>query len=455
MNFKTTLILLALLVAVGGYFLIIGPGDGRHVRDAPDADGSPLPGLAEFEPDAVAEVEIVRGGEATRLAARTLVANLDTPSEHRGNTRVIHLRHARAGELVDILDGVGRSRRGRANGASATEAVIQAEPATNALVLTGAAEQLAGLEAIVRELDVRRAQVLVEAIIAELATDRSRELGVQLALDAGDGDSLAALTRFAGGGSDLVNVLASPERVDPGLTIGALRTSGGNDFGLLLRALAADADNNVLSTPSLVTLDNQEAEIVVGQNVPFVTGQFTGQGVGGAAGRSPFQTIEREDVGLTLTVKPQINEGDTVRLDIEQEVSSLSDRAGAADLVTSTRSLKTSVLVDHGQTLVLGGLIDDTLRTREEKVPLLGDIPVLGHLFRYQRSTTAQQNLMVFLQPRILRDAAAADHHSRAKYNDLRAAQRAHGESPPRFGAGDAPVLPELELDYAGASATP
>ncbi len=398
---------------------------------------------------------LVRGDEATRLEVRALVANLDTPIEEAGNTRVLYLRHARAEDLVSILEGVGRGQRARDDAPTNGEAVIQADPATNALVLTGSADELAGLESVVHQLDIRRSQVLVEAIIAELSTDRARDLGIQLALDASNGDGVAALTRFADGGSDLVNILASPEQVDRGLTLGALTESGGNDFGLLLRALASDADNNILSTPSLVTLDNQEAEIVVGQNVPFVTGQFTGQAVGDTAGRSPFQTIERQDVGLTLKVKPQINEGDTVQLAIEQEVSSLADRAQAADIVTNTRSLNTTVLVDDGQTLVLGGLIDDTLRTREERVPLIGDIPVLGQLFRYERTNTVKRNLMVFLQPRILRDGATADRHTREKYNEMRAAQLAQGEKAPRFGAGDVPVLPALELEYRDAAEGP
>lgn len=240
-----------------------------------------------------------------------------------------------------------------------------------------------------------------------------------------------------------------------GVTIGAVTESRGNDFGVLLRALASDSDNNILSTPSIVTLDNQEAEIVVGQNVPFVTGQFTGQGVGDTAGRSPFQTIERRDVGLTLKVKPQINEGNTVQLEIDQEVSNISEAAQAADLITNTRSLTTTVLVEDGQTLVLGGLIDDTVRSREEKVPLLGDIPLLGRLFSYQTTSVGKQNLMVFLQPRILRELAEADFHTAEKYDFMRDQQIQRSESAPRFGGGDVPILPRLELEYGNADNTP
>lgn len=391
---------------------------------------------------------LIRGAEATRVELRTLIANLDTTVEREGNTRVIYMRYANAEDLVGILEGVSQGARNNGGEDGETETIIQADGNTNALILTGTPEHLGSLESIVRQLDIRRAQVLVEAIIAEISTDRSRELGVQFAAGDTDGDAVVGLTSFAEGGSNIVNIITNPESVSRGLTIGALRQRDGTDFGVLLRALASDSDNNILSTPSLVTLDNQEAEIVVGQNVPFITGQFTGQAVGDTAGRSPFQTIERRDVGITLKVKPQINEGNTVQMEIEQEVSNISETAQAADLVTNTRSLNTTVLVEDGQTLVLGGLIDDTLRTREEKVPLLGDIPVLGRLFSYETTSTAKQNLMVFMQPRILRELDEADHYTREKYDLIRDEQLSRAEAAPRFGAPDMPVLPELRIEY-------
>lgn len=395
---------------------------------------------------------LIRGGEATRLEMRTLVANLDTPVERDGNTRVVYLKYGNAEDMVSILEGVSQGQleaEGEEDGSDQT--VIQADENTNAVILTGTPDQLDGLESIIRKLDIRRAQVLVEAIIAELSTDRARELGVQFAVDGSEDDSAAGLTSFGDSSSNIVSIAANPESIGSGLSIGAVSDDAGETrFGVLLRALASDSDNNILSTPSLVTLDNQEAEIVVGQNVPFITGQFTGQEVGDTGGRSPFQTIERQDVGLTLKVKPQINEGNTVQMDIEQEVSNIAETAEAAsDLVTNTRSLTTTVLIEDGQTLVLGGLIDDTVRTRQEKVPLLGDIPLLGRLFSYESTSTAKQNLMIFLQPRILRGLAEADVHTSEKYDMIRAEQMSRGERAPRFGAGEVPVLPELELEYA------
>lgn len=398
---------------------------------------------------------LIRGDENARIEMRTLIANLDMPVERDGSTRVVYLRHANAEDLVDIIEGVSRAQRSAADSEDNGETVIQADGNTNALVLTGTPEHVGTLEDIIRQLDIRRAQVLVEAIIAELSTDRARELGVQFAVDGSDGETAAGLTSFGDAGSNIVSIISSPENVGRGLTIGAIRQSGRTDFGVLLRALASDSDNNILSTPSLVTLDNQEAEIVVGQNVPFITGQFTGRDVGDTAGRSPFQTIERRDVGLTLKVKPQINEGNTVQMEIEQEVSNIAETAQAADLITNTRSLTTTVLVEDGQTLVLGGLIDDIVRTREEKVPFLGDLPLLGRLFSYESTSTAKQNLMVFLQPRIMREVAEADLYTSQKYDFIREEQILRSERAPRFGAGDVPILPELELEYANGGTEP
>lgn len=429
---------------------------------ASERSGSPSQqmSLTNITADPRSNSILVRGPDEARLELRTLIANLDTPIDRDSNTRVIYLRHAKAEELVDILEGVSRGARatagGAGNGGAETEdTVVQFDANTNALILTGSAETLGNMESIIRQLDIRRAQVLVEAIIAELSTDRARELGVQFAVDAGSEDGILGLTSFADGGSNIANLVANPESVGRGVTIGAATESRGNDFGVLLRALASDSNNNILSTPSIVTLDNQEAEIVVGQNVPFITGQFTGQAVGDTGGRSPFQTIERQDVGLTLKVKPQINEGNTVQLEIDQEVSNIAETAQASDLVTNTRSLTTTVLVEDGQTLVLGGLIDDTVRSREEKVPLLGDIPVLRHLFRYQTTSVGKQNLMVFLQPRILRELAEADFHTARKYNFIREQQVERGESAPRFGGGNVPTLPRLELEYDDGETSP
>lgn len=402
---------------------------------------------------------LVRGDRESRLRMRMLIANLDTPLERYGNTRVIYLRYANADDLVGILQGVSEGQETgsgqEGTGSGAKEVIIQADPNTNSLIVTGPPDRLRDLEQIVRQLDIRRAQVLVEAIIAELSEDNARELGVQFAIDATDDDGPAVLTSFGGVGSNIVGIASDPTSIGPGLSVGGIDEDGGTDFAVLIRALSSDANNNILSTPSLVTLDNEEAEIVVGQNVPFVTGQFSSQDTGGSA-VNPFQTIERRDVGLTLKVKPQINEGNMLKMDIEQEVSSLaSAAASASDIVTNKRSLKTTVMVEDGQTLVLGGLIDDTVRTRDEKVPLLGDIPLLGKLFSYKSTTKMKQNLMVFLHPRILRDTAVADYYTGEKYSYLRQKQLRRREEKAELMIDDIPILPELELLYDPSPTAP
>ena len=227
------------------------------------------------------------------------------------------------------------------------------------------------------------------------------------------------------------------------MNIGVGRDSG-TRFGFLLRALSADGSTNILSTPSIVTLDNQEAQIVVGQNVPFITGSFTNTG-GTGGSTNPFQTIERKDVGITLKVTPQVNDGDTIKLEIDQEISNLSQSAGsAADIITNKRTLKTSVLVENGEILVLGGLIDDQMRDVEQKVPVLGDIPLIGVLFRSQSTTKEKQNLMIFMRPSLLPDSETAQKHTTEKYNYLRAQQMQAGQDGfGLLGSEEMPLLPE------------
>jgi general secretion pathway protein D len=416
-------------------------------------------GRARLAADTRSNSVLISGSREERLRMRGLIANLDTPLEREGNTRVMYLKYANAEDMTDILQGVNEAevsngdQSGQGGNATSNDdgVVIQADTNTNALIMTGPLDRLEGLESIVRQLDIRRAQVLVEAIIAEISQDKARELGVQfVAADtSGSGDRPAALTSFGTGGSNILEIATESALPGSGLTLGGLSEgSGGTDFGVLIRALASDANNNILSTPSLVTLDNEEAEIVVGQNVPFVTGSFSSNQTGGSA-TNPFQTIERRDVGITLKVKPQINEGDTVKMNIEQEVSSLPSSAQTtADVVTNKRSLKTTVLVKDDQTLVLGGLIDDTVRTTDERVPLLGDIPVLGRLFQYQRTNKIKQNLMVFLHPRILREKQLADYYTGEKYNYMRAEQIDRQRRKQTLMIDDLPELPELELRH-------
>ena len=233
--------------------------------------------------------------------------------------------------------------------------------------------------------------------------------------------------------------------VTSGLFVGAAKLSGKDRFAALLRALEGDTATNILSTPQLMTLDNEEAEIVVAQNVPFITGQFTNTGSGTDSAVNPFQTIERQDVGITLRITPQINEGDSVKLEIEQESSSLSTSAVASDIITNKRSIRTSVLAKDQQTIVLGGLYEDEFQDSVQKVPLLGDIPLLGHLFKATTTTKDQQNLMVFIHPVIVRDHATADYATSSKYSYLKARQLESEINERGLMKNGAQLLPDLD----------
>jgi len=407
---------------------------------------------------------LVSGERAARLRLRGLIAHLDTPLESDGNTRVVYLRYAAATEMAEVLKGVsqgqakvdaaaaGGGAAGGGGGGSATrdKIDIQADEQTNALIITAPPGEMRSVMSVISQLDIRRAQVLVEAIIAEISEDNTRQLGVSFAADARGTAGPLGFSNLGGAASELAAAGVNPAAVGPGMSLALGDFNGvGIDFGFLVRAIASNANNNILSTPSLVTMDNQEAEIIVGQNVPFVTGQTSS-----ANNDNPFQTIERQDVGLSLKVKPQINEGNTIKMEIEQEVSNVAttSQANTADIVTNKRSIKTTVLVEDGQTLVLGGLIDDTLRDSEEKVPLLGDIPVLGHLFRYRGTTKVKQNLMIFMHPVILRDDKVADEQSRKKYNFVRDRQLQADEEGVGLLDNATPVLPEFEVLFNGRS---
>ncbi len=384
---------------------------------------------------------ILLGGELSeRLYLRALITHLDSPTENIGNTHVIYLKYAKAKDLVTVLTGVAESQV-KSQGKSSSKAPsatakgafhIQADESTNALVITASPEMFRSLRSVIQKLDIRRAQVLIEAIIVEVNMDKTAELGTQWAFGSTESGSAPLGVVNFGSSSSIVSVASAA------MTGGALpniqgtllgfgrRSDNGLSFAALIRALDGKGASNILSTPSIVTLDNQEAEIVVGQTVPFLTGSFTSTGTSGAS--NPFQTIEREDVGLTLKVLPQINNGGSVKLDIEQKVDSLAASAvNAADIITNTRSFKTSVIVDDGKMIVLGGLIKDELIESEQKVPFLGDIPLLGVLFRHKSTTKLKTNLMVFLKPTILRDAADSVRVSDQKYRDIRLRQKNQG----------------------------
>jgi len=366
---------------------------------------------------------------------------------------VIYLRYAKAKELEPVLNGVaaGIQAEKKGKGAqtpTAADIKIQAHESTNSLVINAPPDVLRSLRDVIRRLDIRRAQVMIEAIIAEISTDKSEQLGVQWVIDGTGSGSAVGVINFEAAGISIASALVDPPSIAgaTGASVAVGSTSGSNDIGALISALSSDATTNILSTPSRVTLDNEEAEIVVAQNVPFVTGQFTNTGSGDSS-VNPFQTIQREDVGLILRVKPQINEGNAVKLEVEQEVSSIALSAQqATDLITSKRSIKTPVLVDDGQVLVLGGLVDDTVTEVEQKVPGLGDIPGLGWLFKSRRASKIKRNLMVFLKPTILRTGVESLNVTGGKYSSIRSAQldlrhNAAFSLPPE----ESPLLPEYE----------
>jgi len=410
---------------------------------------------------------LLGGDRSTRLRMRAIISHLDTPLDSGGNTDVIYLHYAEATEIVDTLMGVGKieeqeTQQGKGKAVSAARGSfdIQADESTNSLVITAPPDIMLTLKRVIGQLDIRRAQVLVEAIIAEVGADTARDLGVQWVFsgDQSSGRGPVGVINFSNSGSpisDLANAALSAQNggTVPTLLDGTLvgfGQFGSNSFNYaaVINALASDTNTNILSTPTLVTLDNEEAEIVIGKNVPFVTGSFSNTGATSGS-TNPFQTIQREDVGLTLKIKPQINEGDALRLDIEQEVSSIADSvAGASDIITNKRSIKTNVMVDDGQVVVLGGLIDETIRESVQKVPLLGDIPYLGALFRSKTSDVNKTNLMVFIHPVILRDTETMDSYTNAKYNDIRVLQMEQNNDGVNMMPGKQhPVLPNI-TDY-------
>lgn len=391
---------------------------------------------------------LLSGDKTTRLRLKALIANLDTPMEVGGNIHVVYLRNAVAKDLVPVLTGVSQNvikgKTATAGGAS-SNIVIQADEHTNSLVITAPPEVYRSLKSVISQLDVRRAQVMVDAVIAEITTDKARELGVQWAVDGRNGGNAVGLINFTLGVpiTAYANLSSPPSPV--GLNVGVGNFTGTNKIAALLSMLAGDSHTNILSTPTLVTLDNQEAEIVVGQNVPFVTGSYANTG-GGTTPSNPFTTIQRQDVGLTLKIKPQINEGDSIKMDVTQEVSSIAPSSGASDIITNKRSIKTSVMVDDGQIIVLGGLIKDDLTQTEQKVPGLGDIPLLGWLFRYEKTEKIKTNLMVFLHPTILKDRNTITSLTSQKYNFFRAEQmdmRKKGLH--LMDDNEVPVMPEMQ----------
>jgi general secretion pathway protein D len=417
---------------------------------------------------------------------RTLIAKLDQPSAVPGNIHVVYLKNAEATRLARTLLGAGGSdpaaggltpstiplafqAAGRPPGSpqptqppggaptapTATAAPvsgqvggaqIQADPTTNTLIITAPDAVYRQLRVVIDKLDVRRAQVFIESLIVEVTSDQAAEFGIQWQTGtgnaaAGGGSGAVGGTNFGGAGQNILGIAQNPATAGAGLNIGIAKgqiTLPGvgtiTNLQFLARALEQTSKANILSTPNLLTLDNEEARIIVGQNVPFITGQFT---TAASATVNPFQTIERRDVGLTLRVRPQISEGGTIKLVIYQEVSSVAAPSPAGP-ITNMRAIETNVLVDDGSIVVLGGLVQDSVTSSVEKVPVLGDIPLLGHLFRYETRKQQKTNLMVFLRPFIVRDETAARSLVVDRYDQMRSLEESTRQSPH-------PVLPQFE----------
>ncbi|WP_455366835.1 type II secretion system secretin GspD [Kaarinaea lacus] len=414
---------------------------------------------------------LVGGDRSSRLQLRAIISHLDTPAEVEGDTHVVYLKYANAKDLVPVLTGVGDSTKniavkaepGKAAPKPAAAAVrrttgsnqplfdIQADESSNALVITAPPSIYRSLEAVIRQLDIRRAQVLVEAVIAEISSQRTSELGIQWIFDGSQGDKPVGVINF---GNNPISSLAAAiannlgtitDPFGPGMTVGVGKFNSDTfNFAAVIRALEGDGETNVLSTPSLVTMDNEEAEIFIGQEVSIPSGSFT---VSGSTATNPFTTFERVPVGIKLKVKPQINEGNTVRLNIEQNVDSFAaGTAGQGDIVTNQRTITTTVVVDDGKVLVLGGLIKDDLLENAQKVPLLGDIPLLGALFRSKSVQKIKTNLLIFLRPVILRDENTAMALTNSKYKYIRDLQmEARKEGVPLLSGETTPMLQDME----------
>jgi len=436
---------------------------------------------------------ILRAANPARVAlVKSLVAKLDQPSGSNasGNIHVVYLKNADATKLATTLRAAisGQASGGTGTGAalnttassttsplanntpatgstlssstassgSATGGQIQADPATNSLIITAPEPQYRQLRAVIDMLDQRRAQVMVESLIAEVNADKAAQMGIQWQTARGQSGGTIGIigTNFnnqisttigqgniigASGGATALSGLGG------GLNIGSAKQINGTYvLGSLATFLQQNGDGNVLSTPTLLTLDNEEAKIVVGQNVPFVTGQYTNNNTTNGS-VNPFQTVERKDVGLTLKVKPQISETGTVKLTIFQEVSSVvaNSVGSSTGLITNKRSIESNVLVDDGSIIVLGGLLSDEYSGATSQVPALGDIPVIGWLFKSESRTRTKKNLMVFLRPVVMRDAAASDTLSNNRYQQMMGLQQnAQPGFNPILGSGNSPVLP-------------
>jgi len=420
--------------------------------------GTPATQQLSVQAEATTNSLIIQAPEAEFQLLQAVIDQLDIERPVEGDFHVVYLRHAKAANLVDLLNEVLETAAGGEEGQAIPRALsVRAEEDTNALVIRAPDEEFQALKNVIDKIDIRRAQIFVETIIVEIRADKAADLGVEW--------------EFSDNGTTSGEVAGNTDFSDisGGLTVGVIDKLVENIFGeqvpnfrLIVRALKADANANILATPNILTLDNEAAEIIVAQEIPFITGQFvsdvsTGAVIeGGDDGAiatgivNPFQTIERKDVGLTLRITPQINEGDTVQLEIEQEVSNVSPTTveGASDIITNKRSLSATVQVDDGQVIVLGGLIRDDVFDTVEWVPILGKIPIIGALFRRKSKEAAKSNLMIFLRPKIVRSAQDIAGLTQQRYEHVQEESRQSQPDTPNMIEGvTLPVPPDIDWD--------
>jgi general secretion pathway protein D len=385
---------------------------------------------------------LVLSGEKIRIEElERLIQQLDLSSFKLSTpekTQVVYLQFTQAAELAPLI-----SRMLIKEDTSVSPVLVDSDQNINAIILKAKEKDIKAAVALIKTLDVRRAQVLVEVIIAEVSTTKAAELGFQWAM--GNGDAIG-VSSFDGSGPNIVELRSDPQSLGSGLSLGLGQfINNGFGFGALLRALAKDAHTNIISTPSILTLDNQEAEIVVGQNVPFVTGKYSNSESGSGSG-APFQTIKRQDVGLSLKIKPQVGTSGAIKLDIEQEISSINQQSNSAtDIITNKRSIKTQVMASHNDLIILGGLIDDSLQETTEKVPVLGDLPFVGAAFKYRKSQLVKRNLMVFIKPTIIMDEAISGQISLDKYKSIRDMQAKDNSPIPLLSDVARPILDNMD----------
>ena len=416
---------------------------------------------------------IVSGEGQARTRAIELIKRLDGELESQGNTKVFYLNYAKAEDLVKVLQGVSKSLAEDTQGGATksrssnkNDTSIEAHPDSNSLVITAQPDTMRSLESVIERLDIRRAQVLVEAIIIEVMEGDGVNFGLQWISEEGGmlqfnngttvpvgslavaaeqardktvtkniiGTESGTVTKYDETTEGDYGPLASLLGGINGLAMGVIK----NDWGAIVQAVSTDTNSNILATPSITTMDNEEASILVGQEVPIITGSQTGSN-----NENPFQTVERQEVGIKLKVTPQINDGSAVQLTIEQEVSSVSG-ATAVDISVNKRAIKTTVMADDGGMVVLGGLIDEDVQESVSKVPLLGDIPILGHLFKSTNTTKRKRNLIVFIRPTIIRDGVSMNKLSFNKYNFIRGEQfKKREDGINLMPKSDTPILPE------------